>query len=211
MKYKYKIPIFPEKGIIFLDTSSFGIDDYDGVFKNESYSSITRLKIETSRLIKFKEILLQKNNWIIIKEVLNEFLDGNSGLEKEARNTRINQRKSAFKRLIRQRKNILKLFIDHQIISVPGFSIENIIGANFNYIEKIFTQKGGTTNKEKTDIKLIATALNHAKMDFSYIFSQDQDLLRTYATCSKKFFLLDKTYVMSDRFRKPIPAKSYLD
>src|SRR4030042_1054434 len=131
MKYKYNLPIFPEKGKIFLDTSSFGIDDYAGFFKDDRlYISISKLRAETLRLIDLKEKLLEKNNWIVIQEVLNEFLNGNLGLEKEVKHTRVNQRKSAFKKLLKQRENILKLILNRQIPTTQGFSIERRIGAD---------------------------------------------------------------------------------
>jgi len=210
---KYKLPIFPTKGIIFLDTSIFGLDDYKKQYSisNHPHFIIKYIKAESSRLLNLKNSLLNFDNWSIIKEVQEEFIDGNKFFKYKIKYIKDRNTKSALTRLLKQREKILKLISQEHVIAdnslVP--ELEEIINQITPKVEKVFNSRNGKTNEKKTDIKLISLALAYARQDYSTIFSQDKILLKTFADCSRDLYLCPKTNIMSDRFETKIPTQAY--
>jgi len=213
MKKGYALPIFPTNGIIFLDTSAFGLDDYKLQYtsqKNRFYS-ISYLKKNTSRLLNLKDLLLNSDNWLIIKEVKEEFINGNEFFKEIMKKIRDRNTKSAIKNLLRQRKKILELISQEYVIAdnnlVP--ELKDRIDRIYPKVEKTFNRYKGKTNEKKTDIKLISLALAYAWSDYSAIFSQDQALLKTFADCAREQYLFKKSFIISDRFKTKIPTQAY--
>jgi len=110
------IPDLPKDGIIFLDSCAFGKDNpAPRDTKKEKYS-INYIKKETARLEALTTQLSSMDNWCIIKEVLEEFKDGNLTFNYRIESSRVTQEKKAFERLLRQRKETLRLLEQEHVI-----------------------------------------------------------------------------------------------
>jgi len=206
---KIRLPFFPKKGIIFLDNCAFDKDDY--ILRNikKKEYSLRYLKEDTARLESLTTQLSVMNNWYIIREVLEEFIDGNSTFKYKIRYLKSIQVRKAFEKLLKQREKTLILLDQKHVIANNSLVIklEDIINEINPQVEERFNIRKGKTNKKKTDIKLISLALAYARQDYSFIFSQDQILLRTFSDCARNLGLYNKTYIISDRFRNPIPTR----
>jgi len=204
MKKGYELLVLPEDMAIFIDTSSFGLDNYKNVYSstdNRKYS-ISYLKASTSRLEQLTAKLSQMDNWRIIKEVLEEFKEGDKFYSDMARKIKCRQIASAFKKAFKQREKTLELLRkDWRIINSDGELIE-LVNRYSSAVEEFFIKIGGKTSERKTDTKIITVALAYANSQSVCVFANDMDLLRTFVDCSKKFSLADNTYILTDRFHE---------
>ncbi|MDD5191617.1 MAG: hypothetical protein PHH54_02155 [Candidatus Nanoarchaeia archaeon] len=211
MAIKSGLPFLPNEGIIFLDNCAFNRDDY--IFTNieRKYHSPAYLKKEIVRLTSLKTQLSVMDNWCTIKEVIEEFIDGNRTFNYKIKSSNCIQREKALKNLLEQRKETLQILNQEHVIADNSIvnELEDIIKEITPQIEQKFNMREGKTNKKRTDIKLISLALAYARQDYSFIFSQDQALLKTFSDCARDLYLYPKTYVISDRFKTPIPTQSY--
>jgi len=209
MKKGYELLVLPEEMTIFIDTSSFGLDDYDNIYaftENGKYS-ISYLKANTSRLEQLTEKLSQMNNWRIITEVLEEFKEGNKFYEDMARKIKCRQAASAFKKAFKQREKTLGLLRDDcRIINASGELIE-LINRYSPAVEELFVKNRGEISERKTDTKIITVSLSHAKSQSVCVFANDIALLKAFVDCSKKFGFANSTYILTDRFHEARKTK----
>jgi len=203
MKKHYELVVLPEEMTLLIDASSFGLDDYKGIYKSDNRKyGISYLKADTLRLEQITEKLSQMNNWRIIKEVLEEFEEGNELYELRVRRITCRQVASAFKKAFKQREKTLELLRDTNRIVSPNGELAELVNKYSPAVEELFVKNGGKTNERKTDAKIINLALAYSNSQSVCVFANDIDLLTTFVECSKKFGLADNAYILTDRFCK---------
>lgn len=100
-------PFLPNKGIFFLDTCVFRLNYRDpsyleGTFRRRH--TIEELKEETSRLRLLKKKLENMDNWLTIKEVIEEYKVADRSLMRAQDRISYTPLASAFGELIDQKK-----------------------------------------------------------------------------------------------------------
>jgi hypothetical protein len=206
-----EFPILPKKGIIFLDNCIFSINYENSRSKERGGERIRKLKQSITRLGILEENLRNSDNWCAIQEVLEEFKQWSSHLDYSIRLSKSKKIKRLLEKASIKKWDISKLLNQRDRIANNN-NLINRLGSAIHEIalivEKRFIGRDGKTNFKKTDIKLISLALAYAEQDFSYLFSEDKPLLKTFEDCANKL-LLSNAYVISYEFKTPIPAQKY--
>ncbi len=209
MKRGY-LPTIPEYLILFIDNSAFKLEDYEVRYpeligERKKYR-IPYLKENRSRLEKLTTKLFRMTNWTTIKEVIEEFKEGNKYFRRRRRIEKCRQLKAAYTRILHQRTKTLRLLNNKYRLADYDLTdeLKEITNTNEQLIENIFKEMGGVHKNRKTDTKLINIALAYATQELVCVFSHDNPLLRTFIKSSKEFGLSENSYVLADKFYTPI-------
>jgi len=206
-----EFPALPENGMIFLDNCIFDPNDKGPRDNKKRTYSPKDLKQRIIRLNILEESLRDKENWCTMQEVLEEFIDGRRVLDYEIEISESRQVEKLLRKIKVKKEDIFELLNQDYRIANNNLvhELNDEIKRISPHVEEIFKTRAGKTNVKKTDTKLISLALAYAKIDDSYLFSQDKTLIKTFKDASNRLCLFDRTYLISYDFKKPLPTKEY--
>jgi len=205
-------PYLPEEGIIFIDNCVFNGKENTYNHKNIDYHKrINFFRSDTKYHKIFRRILLKRNNWLTIPEVIEEFEDGIKGLEGFIKS--INSCMGYYKRfrkfksknsfedydnakglkktlglLIKEKKRLDKMLHQDFVDATQNMTLEMQCKFKELYpiVRNTFLSKGGEPHKRDTDCKLITTALVYSEDSQVYLMSFDRILLKTFSEAIEK-------------------------
>ncbi len=208
MKKRYSLPFIPTKSILFLDNSAFGLDDYQGLyqFPDRCNYPISYLKESASRLEILTRKLSNMDNWTTIWGVVQEFKKGNTFFYKKMKNSACNKKIKVIQRFLNQRRKTILLIDDEYRIAdhcMPNEAFKQVREYE-PPIENILREFEKEDKKQKTDVRLISTAIVYSQSNPACLFSQDKPMLKTFVRASKKFGAPENSFILSDKTREPI-------
>lgn len=197
----------PTDGIIFIDTSA---TDYEGGWIQEKkvYD-----QDRADRILKFRRLLENQNNWLSIPEVAAEILEGIKGTEDYIQ--RLREERSSLGNLVsinKERQRILQMIKERNASSPDVLTPDLISRVNqlFPQVNEIFLANKGETNDYLTDQKLVTYAAAYAETanprdPFVYLWSEDRPMLKTFKAIANKLDLRN-TATLTQEGKRIIPC-----